>query len=153
MRPILFAAALVLALLTPVTGQTTKHRPNDRGKTAVAERNSERVAAAVIEDRLGIRFSVIASKIRRSIISTRTPYGFMIRSVRPDSPAARAGLKRGDIFLRVDGDPIRRLEDLAGRLKDSSKNLRIDGVRRRKDVGLLSRSPWRDLTIVVIHRR
>ena len=34
------------------------------------------------------------------------PHGFRVRSVTPDSPAARAGIRTGDLVVSVDGQPI-----------------------------------------------
>jgi hypothetical protein len=40
---------------------------------------------AIIRDATGLRFRVLESIIRRNIITTRTPYGFKIKSVDDDS--------------------------------------------------------------------
>ncbi len=42
----------------------------------------------------------------------------VVESVRPGSPAERAGLKAGDIILQAGGEPVRRLDDLIRVIRD-----------------------------------
>ena len=71
----------------------------------------------------------------------------IIASVQPLSPAADAGLQRGDIVLEVDGKPIRQVEDLQAALKDrrvgeSVRMLLLRNDDRRVEVTLqLGRRP------------
>ncbi len=43
-----------------------------------------------------------------------------VGEVKPDLPAAQAGLQKGDRILEVDGTPVKRWEDLAAAIHDSS---------------------------------
>lgn len=47
------------------------------------------------------------------------PMGAMIAGVEPGSPAARGGLRAGDVVTEIDGRPIRAPRDLAGTIGDS----------------------------------
>ena len=44
------------------------------------------------------------------------PAGALIARVEPNSPAARAGLKQGDVVMAVDGAPVRNSSDLRNRI-------------------------------------
>ena len=41
-----------------------------------------------------------------------SPRGALVTEVMPDSPAAQAGLRRGDILLSFDGQPVQQVSDL-----------------------------------------
>ncbi len=43
-----------------------------------------------------------------------------VGEVKPDLPAARAGLQKGDRIVEVNGTPVKRWEDLAGVIHDST---------------------------------
>ncbi|MBP2674847.1 MAG: zinc metalloprotease, partial [Deltaproteobacteria bacterium] len=43
-----------------------------------------------------------------------------IGDVLPDTPAARAGILKGDLVVRIDGDPVTNWEELATRIKSGS---------------------------------
>ncbi len=72
--------------------------------------------------------------------------GILVGSVEPDGPAAKAGLKVGDIVTRVDGDRIDSVLEL------------VRSVRHKKDgekvtVDLLRDRAAKSLTIVVVERK
>jgi S1-C subfamily serine protease len=102
-------------------------------------------AASCVREQLGIDLAVAQSRVRRSITSTSTPYGFLIARVRAGSPAERAGLRAGDVLLEWDGAPIGEVEELA----DHARRLRADGAalryaRKRPNVPLTfpATDPW-----------
>jgi serine protease Do len=64
--------------------------------------------------------------------------GVMVNSVQPDSPAARAGLKRGDVIVRFDGQATptpELLRELVGRTAPK-KNVGLDVIRDGKKMTL-----------------
>jgi putative serine protease PepD len=50
--------------------------------------------------------------------STSGRAGALIENVRPDSPAAKAGLQAGDLVVEIDGQAVRGYADLVGRIRD-----------------------------------
>ena len=101
----------------------------------------------VVRELLGLELSETESRIRRSLISTRTPYGFLIAGVRPSSPAARAGLRPGDILLKWDGVPIHEIEELANSARSvraRSGSAPVEYARKRDHVRLTfpATDPW-----------
>jgi hypothetical protein len=59
------------------------------------------------------------------------PEGATIRDVLPDTPAARGGLKIGDVIVSFDGQPTRTTLDLTERLDRTAakRTVRVDFVR------------------------
>jgi S1-C subfamily serine protease len=101
-------------------------------------------AARAIKKSLGIEFAILESKIRRSITSTNTPYGFKIREVEKDSAAAKAGWKEGDILLEWNGQPLRQLDELETAIQKSraGEAIKVKLARYKKDAPALWRQPW-----------
>ncbi len=63
-----------------------------------------------------------------------TDHGIVINGVEPGSPAERAGLKRGDVILAVDGKPIHGGDELVSIISDTDigKKLRLEYLRDGK---------------------
>jgi serine protease Do len=62
---------------------------------------------------LGVSLQEVTPALARGL-GVSAARGVVVGDVAPDSPAARAGLKRGDVIVAVDGKPI----DDAGRLRN-----------------------------------
>jgi serine protease Do len=58
----------------------------------------------------------VARRLRRAVGLPEAD-GLLIREVAEDSPAARAGLTRGDLIVAVAGQPIQSIDDLSGALR------------------------------------
>src|SRR6266567_4468197 len=57
---------------------------------------------------LGIAIQSISPSIAKSLgVDSEKPIGALVASVTPDSPAAKAGLKPGDVVLSAEGHPIK----------------------------------------------
>ena len=54
------------------------------------------------------------------------PTGALVGSVEADKPAARAGLKRGDIILKVNGQPVSSANDLRLRISQTAPGSSVD---------------------------
>jgi serine protease Do len=63
--------------------------------------------------------------------------GVLVTSVRPDSPAAKAGLKAGDVITSVGGSKVEDPADLRRQLRQSKTDeVTLDVVRDRKTLSL-----------------
>ncbi|MFN8440437.1 MAG: PDZ domain-containing protein [Caldilineaceae bacterium] len=71
--------------------------------------------------------------------------GVLITSARPDSPAAKAGLRRGDIVLSVDGEAVNSADEL--RAKISSKK-----AGETVSLSVLHGDETRELTVTLAPR-
>jgi serine protease Do len=63
-----------------------------------------------------------------------TDHGIVVDSVQADSPADRAGLRRGDVIQRVNGQTVRSGDELVAIVSDTDigKTLRIEYLREGK---------------------
>ena len=62
----------------------------------------------------------VARRLRRAV-GLPDADGLLIREVSEDSPAARAGLARGDLIVAAAGQPTRSVDDLAGALRAAAQ--------------------------------
>jgi S1-C subfamily serine protease len=58
----------------------------------------------------------VARRLRRAV-GLPDADGLLIREVAEDTPAARAGLARGDLIVTAGGQPVRSVDDLSGALR------------------------------------
>ena len=132
------AIALVLAL-APATAPV----PVQESPAWVELQEARRVVHA----QTGLRFSWLASLLRRSVVSTDTPWGLRVRAVAAGSPADTAGLREGDIVLEWNGAPLRSLTGLGRRVETAPPGARFELVvaRRDADASWLTRDPWSEL--------
>lgn len=80
--------------------------------------------------RLGIVALQISPELRTHLGAPRDR-GVLVDAVRPDSPAARAGLRVGDIVTDVDGDATRSASDVLDAMSDHKKGDEIAVVASR----------------------
>jgi S1-C subfamily serine protease len=154
---LLLLSAALPANQDPASRPASRQVPQDTRATRASETQpkekelTQEAAARIVRERLGLEFAVTESKLRRKLIRTKTPWGFKIKDVTEDSPAARAGLKPGMIVLSFDRGAIVEVKDLAARLLDAKPGERITliGSRYREGVSILSRHPWEDFAVEV----
>lgn len=80
--------------------------------------------------RLGIVALQISPELRAHLGAPRDR-GVLVDAVRPDSPAARAGLRVGDIVTEVDGDATRSASEVLDALGDRKKGDEVSIVALR----------------------
>src|SRR6202789_1583776 len=68
-----------------------------------------------VHARLGVEVQTM-DKTRADSFKLKTPNGALVAKVAPDSAAAQAGLKVGDVILKFDGDPIVDAGQLSARV-------------------------------------
>jgi len=63
--------------------------------------------------------------------------GVLVRSVNPKTPAERAGLKAGDVVVRVNGTPVTSPREITGLVRSSRKKaISFTVVRNKKEISL-----------------
>jgi len=72
---------------------------------------SSRVGGNVRRPWVGARLQSLTPAIADSL-GLRTPLGALIQKTHPQSPLARAGLRRGDVIVEMDGKQIRKPQEL-----------------------------------------
>jgi serine protease Do len=67
--------------------------------------------------------------------------GLLVSEVAEDSPAARAGLRAGDVIVSVDGETVHTPADMSRRLRrqDAGREIAIDVIREKKEMSLKAR--------------
>jgi DNA-binding MarR family transcriptional regulator len=83
-----------------------------------------------VAPRLGIAVApaAVAARMRRAVgLDERA--GVLVLRVRRESPAARAGLDRGDLVVAAGGEPVRTIGDLQRALRAAASTVTLDLVR------------------------
>ncbi|TMV84555.1 PDZ domain-containing protein, partial [Thioclava sp. BHET1] len=86
---------------------------------------------------LGIEIRQVSPDVAAAL-GMDTPHGAMVADVNPGSPAAKAGLKRGDIITSFDGTNIKKVNDLprAVAMTAPDTKAKVDVLRAGKQVQL-----------------
>lgn len=75
------------------------------------------------------------------VFGLKTPYGALIRSVTEDGPAAKAGLKRGDLITSLGGSKLEKSDKLSRMIAEAEIDapLKVEYIRkgRRKSVDVV----------------
>jgi len=100
-----------------------------------------RSSGRVTRGRIGVGIDQVSKEVAESI-GLGKPEGALVRSVEPDSPAAKAGIEPGDIIVRFDGKAIEKSVDLP-RLVGNTK------PGARSTVTVFRRGSTKDLALTV----
>jgi Do/DeqQ family serine protease len=85
---------------------------------------------AVVRPWLGARTQTVSAEIARSL-DLALPQGALVADIWPGGPAARAGLKTGDVVLQADGKPVTDAAGLNYAIRNSRPGETLSlGVRR-----------------------
>ena len=75
---------------------------------------------------LGIELQDLDAGLVSALALPAGARGALVRRVRPDSPAARAGVERGEVVVRVDDQPLHSARDFFERLEHSTAGQALD---------------------------
>ena len=109
----------------------------------VAQRIEQEIVATghATHARLGVTVQDVDASLAASFRLAK-PQGALISSVEPGSPAARAGLKPGDVVLQIDGKPVVASGDLSSTVAMHAPGNKValelwrDGAPRQVQVAL-----------------
>jgi serine protease Do len=88
---------------------------------AIPAATVERVVAALKEDGsvtrgfIGVQMQPVTREIAE-VIGRKEPKGALVAEALAGSPAARAGIRRGDTIVAVDGEPIKEARELSRKI-------------------------------------
>src|SRR5437667_10734509 len=99
-------AAVGLGILVAATAPSVSGHASGPGETGQADRTETRRPRRDLTFLAG-RGVEIGVSVRDVDASDHARGGVVIEEVRPDSPAARAGLKSSDVVVEFDGEPVR----------------------------------------------
>jgi serine protease Do len=81
---------------------------------------------------LGVAIQRITPAIARSLgMDPDHPAGALVAAVTPNSPAAKAGIKQGDVVVGAGGHPVKNLNDLPRRVAAAPLGQKFDMTIRR----------------------
>lgn len=113
----LLLAASVLASIGLVT--VAFARPNQDNKPELQD-DAVTVTVAAGKGRLGVAVIQISPELRTHL-GAPAGSGVLVDAVRPNSPAAKAGVHVGDVIVELDRTPTQSAGDLLGAMADRKK--------------------------------
>lgn len=94
---------------------------------------------------LGVEMVTLTPELKENInsnpnagLSVDEEEGILIARVMPNSPAAKAGLRAGDVINKIDGQPVKQADDVQGAVEKSQvgKDLQLGLRRSQQDINL-----------------
>ena len=94
---------------------------------------------------LGVEMVTLTPELKENInsnpnagLSVDEEEGVLIARVMPNSPAAKAGLRAGDVINKIDGQPVKQANDVQGAVEKSQvgRDLQLGVRRSQQDINL-----------------
>ncbi len=143
--------------------RVARHAPGDKVRVGIIRDGKPKTIVVTVEEmpeeavasagrhvgkgkvRLGIVGENLSADLARSL-ETRVKSGVVVKQVQRGSPAARAGIQRGDVIYRINGEPVKNLRALARLLKgfEPGDVLRVMLDRHGDQVFTLVKLPGRE---------
>ena len=102
--------------------------PTDRVRKEIrVRRNDDSEEAQVQGGYLGVRVQDITRELQRAKDLPNSE-GALINRVEPESPAADAGIRRGDVIVELDRHPIGESSDLISQVRDLQPGAKVSVV-------------------------
>jgi membrane-associated protease RseP (regulator of RpoE activity) len=116
---------IIFTLIAAVAGATevVAAAPDDQKQSDSAtspDMDDVHVTVTAGRGRLGFAALQISPELRK-FLGAPADRGVLVNAVRPDSPAARAGLRVGDVLLDVGSEAVRSAEDVIDAISDRKK--------------------------------
>jgi serine protease Do len=96
--------------------------PSSLAKKVVAQLKEK---GRVVRGYLGVTINPISEDVRKSL-NLKTNKGALVNNVETDSPAEKAGLKRYDVIVAVDGRPVESANDLSFKIADVEPGSKVE---------------------------
>ena len=133
--PLVNLAGQVIGINTAIA---TRRGTYDGVGFAIPSNTARKVYNAIISNGSVRRGAIGVSFLNQNnptlLRSFGADHGVVVNSVERDTPAARAGLKMGDVIFEVDGKPIHSGDELVALVSDSEvgKRLKVEFLRDKK---------------------
>jgi serine protease Do len=92
---------------------TVAQRPEDEGIAQRSEQQGDEGDRANKSPKLGVSLAPLTPEIAREL-GTQKAQGVVVADVVQGGPADRAGLRRGDLILEVNRQPVKKPDDVSG---------------------------------------
>jgi serine protease Do len=96
--------------------------PSDMVRTVVADL---REYGKVARGWFGVQIQTVTEDLAKGL-GLQKPEGALVASVIPDSPAAKAGVRTGDVITEYNGKPVTRMRDLPLMVAETKANTTVD---------------------------
>jgi serine protease Do len=94
---------------------------------------------------IGVTFQTQRSENPIALKMLGAPYGVIVELVSPGSPAAKAGIRPGDVIVSVNGKPVRSGDDLVNPIL-------VTPIGKSVEVGYIRRGERHETSVVVADR-